>query len=267
MLAFPMEKAIESLKKKFIDWKDDCIKQQVRLIEEKGELENVKVIDGKLYINGRQRPANYYPIALLMMKNREIALALACTSAPSILDVKWRSLKESAKILITDHFGKEKFTIFASEETGVVQVPDRIYSVREAEKHLRQLYSHEKNMVTLRALFRIADYVIYHDIPRLFLHVYSLYEHRAQLMLQPPLGESIVRYTRLLLNESILSLNKIEDKTKRHLVPTIEACTNAFDALEKAYKSISNNTSNNTIKDNLSQALYWLTQTHKEVVV
>jgi ribosomal protein S6 len=264
MLAFSVEKTIESLRKKFVDWNDDCIKQQVIIIEEKGKWKNVKIIDGGLYINDYLRPPNYYPTALLMMKSQEIALALACINASRILDIEWRSLKKSAKILMADHFEKEKFTIFASEETGVVKVSNRIHSVLEAENYLRQLDSHEKNIATLRALFRITDYVIRYDIPRLFSDMSNLDEHREQLILHPLLDESRMQDARVILKKAILSLNQIGFRKKYHLIVTIEACINALNALEKAYKSISNNTSNDTIEDNLSQALYWITKTHKE---
>jgi hypothetical protein len=267
MLAFPMEKTIESLRKKFIDWKEDCIRQEVRLIEEKSEWKSVEIIDGGLYINDYLRPPNYYPLALLMMKSEEIALALACIRISRILDIEWRSIKESAKILITDRFVSEKFAIFASDGTGVVQVPNKIHSVLEAENYLRQLDSHEKNMATLRALFIITDRVIHYDIPSPFLSMSYLDEHRNKLLLLLPLDESRVQDARVLLKTAIRSLNQIGDETKYNAMPPLEACINALDALEKAYKSIANDASNDTIEDNLSQALYWIAQTRKEVVV
>jgi hypothetical protein len=193
-----------------------------------------------------------------MMKRREIALALACIRKYHIWDVEWKSLKESAKIIMAHDILDRRFTIFASEGTGVVQVPNRIHSVLEAENYLRELDSHEKNMVTLRALFGIADCVIRYDIPMLF-SMSSLYE------LLPPLDESSVQDARVLLKTPIRSLDQIGDETKYNAMPPIEACTNALDALEKAYKSISNDASNDTIEDNLSQALYWITQTYNEI--
>jgi hypothetical protein len=267
MLAFPMEKTIESLRKKFIDWKEDCIRQEVRLIEEKGEWKSVKIIDGGLYINDYQRSADYYPIALLMMKSQEIALAFECIYISRILDIEWRSIKESAKILIVAQISNKKFTIFAPEGTGVVQVPNRIHSVLEAENYLRELNSHKKNIATLRALFRIADYVIRYDITSVFSYMSNMYEHKLKLFSELPLDESRVQDARVLLKKAILSLNQIGFRKKYHLMVTIEACINALDALEKAYKSISNDASNDTVEDNLSRALYWIAQTHKEARV
>jgi hypothetical protein len=268
MLAFPLEKAIENLKKKFIDWKDDCIKQQVRLIEEKGELENVKIKNGVLYINDNEHISNDYPTALLMMKSQEIALAFACIHTTRILDMEWRSIKDPAKILIVTYFaGKtlathiasKRFTIFASEETGVVQVPNRIRSVREAENYLRELDSHKKNMATLRVLFGMADHVIRNAIP--FVPMSNPNKHEKNLL--PALDESRVQDTRVLIEESIRSIDQIGVETKCYWMPTIKACLNALDALEKAYKSISNDTGNDTIENNLSQALYWIAQTNR----
>jgi hypothetical protein len=258
MLAFPMEKTLENLRKKFIDWKEDCIRQKVRLIEEKGKWKNVKISNGRLYINDNQHYANY-PITLLMMKRREIALALACIRKYHIWDVEWKSFKESAKIIMAHDILDRRFTIFASEETGVVQVPNRIHSVREAENYLRELDSHEKNMVTLRALFGIAGCVIRNVIP--FVPMSNLNKHEKNLL--PALDESRVQDTRVLIEESIRSLDQIGVETKCYWMPTIKTCLNALDALEKAYKSISNDTGNDTIENNLSQALYWIAQTNR----
>jgi hypothetical protein len=136
MLSIPMEKTVENLRKKFDDWETDCLTNGIKLIEENGKLDEVKIENGRLYINGIERIYDNTVLLHIIMKNREVAAALKWFLTQDILDAEWKSLKESAKILVTAKFSGERFTMFASEMTGVVQVPNGINSVREAEEFL-----------------------------------------------------------------------------------------------------------------------------------
>jgi hypothetical protein len=138
MLGFPMWECVKKLKKKFRDWKDDCLKQDIGLIEEEGKLEEVQIISKDLVINGCKNELFTYPLALLMMKREDVARDLTRIGRYPMLDVEWKSLKESAKLLVQRMYCEQVSTLLVSEKTGVVKVPNGINSVREAEDFLRK---------------------------------------------------------------------------------------------------------------------------------
>jgi hypothetical protein len=138
MLALPIWDCVSKLKKKLRDWEDDCLKHDIRFVEENGKLNDVRIIRKQLVINGCENEHFTYSLALLMMKREDIAKELIRIYPHPILDVEWKSLKESAKLLVQRwHYGQRSTFLF-SEGTGVAQVPDEINSIREAEDFLRK---------------------------------------------------------------------------------------------------------------------------------
>jgi hypothetical protein len=135
MLSFSIEKIAKTLSNKFREWKYDSLRNGIRLIEEKGKLKKVCVRDGKLFINGKVCFYNSTLISL-MIKSEDVAAALKMICCHSILDVEWKSFKESAKLLVESWNPEAKFTVFASEKTGVIQVPNEIDSILKAENYL-----------------------------------------------------------------------------------------------------------------------------------
>jgi hypothetical protein len=140
MLSIPMEKIAENLRKKLKDWESDCLTNGIKLIEENGRFNEVQIKDGRLCIDVilSKNVCFTYPLALLMMKREDVARDLTRIIPSPTLDVEWKSLKESAKLLIQRIYFKQVSTLLVSEKTGVVQVPNGIKSVREAEDFLRQ---------------------------------------------------------------------------------------------------------------------------------
>lgn len=139
MLAYPVKMIIENLRKKFNDWENECMAQAIKLVEEKGQLNDVHVRNGLIVINGFSEPAiNTDFLSRLMLKRREVAATLNCFWTYPIIDVEWKSLKKSAKVLIRVSNTEGEFTMFVSDNTGMVQVPNKIDSLREAENFIRK---------------------------------------------------------------------------------------------------------------------------------
>jgi hypothetical protein len=264
MLAFPMEKTVESLSKKYRDWKDECLKQDIRLIEEKGEL-TVQVSSGRLFINGTELVHASYSLYLIMMKRQEVASALGWIPNPPILDVEWKSLKESAKILTSHYISGKKFTMFASEGTGIASVPNGISSVFDAENFLRKLDSNKKNIATLHELFKMVDISLRHLVRTALLQS-GLNEYAEKIRLLPPLEDSSLQDAKVLLEEALRSLDRA-GKRAQHRSPVLKAGLSALSALEKTSKSIVEGMSNKDIQADFSKTLYWTVTIEDEAII
>jgi hypothetical protein len=267
MLSLHMDMIIKSFIKKLKDWHEDCIRQAVGLIEERGQLNDVRIRSRRITINGKKfvRPSRMF--YLVMMKRLEVASALDWIQNSSILDMEWKSLKESAKLLVSHYYvtcGKSK--MFASEGAGIVKVPNEIHSVREAEDFLRRLNSREKNVATLQAIFAIADISI-RNLIRTALLKSGLNELEERLRPLPTLGDSTMQDAKVLLEEALSSLERTRENKKFHAKYALEACLDTMNALEKASKSTFGDMSDDTIQDNFYMALCSIPSIEQEIAI
>jgi hypothetical protein len=262
MLAMPMGEITKNLRKKVEDWKYDCLIQAIQHIEEKGELNKVEISSGILVINGYKHLNVTYPIYLVMMKRQEIASALARIWYIHNLDIEWKSLKQSAKLLVAHYISGNQFTLFASESTGIANVPNKICSVLEADDFLRRLSPREKNIDTLQALFGMADILIRQSIPSV-LTKYGLNEYAKRLRILPPLDSLTMKDAKVLLEE-VLKSTVVNDKFSS--IYDLEASVSTLNALEKAYKNILDDTGDDTIQNDFSIAIHWIAKIEQDVI-